>query len=65
MFGSLKIKGATAHICRHTFINRLSMAGMDRTRIMKYARIRDIKILEIYEHLRPDFQVKYIDMLDY
>jgi integrase len=65
LFKRLNINNATAHTCRHTFISHLSVAGIDKLDIMSFARIKDQKILKIYEHLRPDFQTNKIDKLPY
>ena len=64
-FGSIGLKDVTSHTCRHTFVSALSMKGLDKIDIMEFARIKNFKTLKAYEHLRPDFNTKKIDKLDY
>ncbi|MDR1695622.1 MAG: site-specific integrase [Endomicrobium sp.] len=58
----LKIKG-TAHTCRHTFISWAFMSGIDGLIIMDWARIKNIKVLNRYKHLSPDFKKDTINKI--
>lgn len=60
----LHIEG-TAHTCRHTFISHLIMKGIDGSVVMRWARINNPEILQIYLHLSPKYNNEAINLLPY
>jgi integrase len=62
---SIGIKEAGLHTCRHTYISTLANSGIDSADILKYARITNLKILEVYRHITKEIHQKNIDKLDY
>ncbi|MDR0485831.1 MAG: tyrosine-type recombinase/integrase, partial [Elusimicrobiota bacterium] len=59
------IKEAGAHTCRHTYISKLANSGIDSADILKYARITNLKILEVYRHITTEKHSENINRIDY
>ena len=57
-------KTGRIHIYRHTFVSRLSQAGVPARTIQKLARHKDLATTQRYMHLSPNATDQGIKMLE-
>jgi integrase len=59
----IKIKEASLHTCRHSYISSLANSDVDSADILKYARLTSLETLEIYRHITPQKHQENINKL--
>ena len=58
-----KLKDVTWHTCRHTFISRLVMAGVDLRTVMELAGHKSMAMTLRYAHLAPEHTASAIERI--
>ena len=58
-----KLKDVTWHVCRHTFISRLVMAGVDLRTVMELAGHKSMAMTIRYAHLAPEHTASAIERI--
>jgi integrase len=58
-----KLKDVTWHTCRHTFVSRLAMAGVDLRTVMELAGHKSMAMTIRYAHLAPEHAAAAIEKI--